>query len=378
MAPSHTQQNRQLVILTGLSGSGKGSVLRTFEDLGFYCVDNLPVSFIPSFAELYMAGGGEFDRAVLLMDAREGEQLKRLPDVYRKLRREYPATLVFIEASDLALARRFNETRRPHPMGAEFSISEGIRLERKQMAAIRALSDVVIDTTKFTVHDLRQFIIERFQKAGRKPLLISLMSFGYRFGLPADADLVFDVRFLPNPHFVPKLRPFSGKNARVREVHPVVQADGAVLAAHRRAAGIPDPALHSRREKLSDHCVRMHRRPPQVRDDGRGGFQGAGEARLHDETRTSRSRASCIVTYWTTDAGAGKFASGNVERQELVHPKEKSRVKTSSETRGLFQFVRPYRLRLIFGVALLADRGNLRRIGRANDHSRRGHDLESS
>ncbi|MGC1934863.1 MAG: RNase adapter RapZ [Candidatus Acidiferrales bacterium] len=215
MAPSHTQQNRQLVILTGLSGSGKGSVLRTFEDLGFYCVDNLPVSFIPSFAELYMAGGGEFDRAVLLMDAREGEQLKRLPDVYRKLRREYPATLVFIEASDLALARRFSETRRPHPMGAEFSISEGIRLERKQMAAIRALSDVVIDTTKFTVHDLRQFIIERFQKAGRKPLLISLMSFGYRFGLPADADLVFDVRFLPNPHFVAKLRPFSGKNARV-------------------------------------------------------------------------------------------------------------------------------------------------------------------
>ncbi|HEV2290035.1 MAG TPA: RNase adapter RapZ [Candidatus Acidoferrales bacterium] len=215
MAPSHTQQNRQLVILTGLSGSGKGSVLRTFEDLGFYCVDNLPVSFIPSFAELYMEGGGEFERAVLLVDAREGEQLKRLPDVYRKLRREYPATLVFIEASEQALARRFNETRRPHPMGAEFSIAEGIRLEQKQMAAIRALADVVIDTTKFTVHDLRQFIIERFQKAGRKPLLISLTSFGYRFGLPADADLVFDVRFLPNPYFVAKLRPYSGQNARV-------------------------------------------------------------------------------------------------------------------------------------------------------------------
>jgi RNase adapter protein RapZ len=215
LAPSHTQQNRQLVILTGLSGSGKGSVLRTFEDLGFYCVDNLPVSFIPSFAELYMEGGGEFERAVLLVDAREGEQLKRLPEVYRKLRREYPATLVFIEASEQALARRFSETRRPHPMGAEFSIAEGIRLEQKQMAAIRALADVVIDTTKFTVHDLRQFIIERFQKAGRKPLLISLMSFGYRFGLPADADLVFDVRFLPNPYFVAKLRPHSGKNVRV-------------------------------------------------------------------------------------------------------------------------------------------------------------------
>ncbi len=215
MAPRHTQHNRQLVILTGLSGSGKGSVLRTFEDLGFYCVDNLPVSFIPHFAELYMEGGGDFERAVLLVDAREGEQLKRLPEVYRRLRREYPATLVFIEASDEALARRFSETRRPHPMGGEFSILEGIRLERRQMAGIRALADVVIETTKFTVHDLRHFITERFQKAGRKPLLVSLVSFGYRFGLPADADLVFDVRFLPNPHFIPKLRPFSGKNARV-------------------------------------------------------------------------------------------------------------------------------------------------------------------
>ncbi|MGB7022399.1 MAG: RNase adapter RapZ [Candidatus Acidiferrales bacterium] len=215
MAPRHTQQNRQLVILTGLAGSGKGSVLRAFEDLGFYCVDNLPVSFIPSFAELYMEGGGDFERAVLLVDAREGEQLKRLPEVYRRLRREYPATLVFIEASDDALGRRFSETRRPHPMGGEFSILDGIRAERKQMAAVRALADVVIDTTKFTVHELRDFITERFQKAGRKPLLISLVSFGYRFGLPSDADLVFDVRFLPNPHFVPKLRPYSGKNRRV-------------------------------------------------------------------------------------------------------------------------------------------------------------------
>ncbi len=215
MATSHTQPNRQLVILTGLSGSGKGSVLRTFEDLGFYCVDNLPVSFIPSFAEQSMDGAGEFEKAALLVDAREGEQLKRLPEVYRKLRREYPATLVFVEASDEALARRFSETRRPHPMGPEIPILEGIRLERAQMAPIRELSDVVVDTTKFTVHELRRFIIDRFQKAGRRPMLVSLVSFGYRFGLPSDADLVFDVRFLPNPHFVAKLRPYSGKNARV-------------------------------------------------------------------------------------------------------------------------------------------------------------------
>lgn len=190
-------------------------MLRAFEDLGFYCVDNLPVSFIPSFAELYMAGGGDFERAVLLVDAREGEQLKRLPEVYQRLRREYPATLVFIEASDGALLRRFSETRRPHPMGGDSSILEGIRLEKKQMGAIRALADVTIDTTKFTVHELRRFITERFQKAGRRPLLVSLVSFGYRFGIPTDADLVFDVRFLPNPHFIPTLRPYTGKNARV-------------------------------------------------------------------------------------------------------------------------------------------------------------------
>jgi UPF0042 nucleotide-binding protein len=214
VASRHNDQNRQLVILTGLSGSGKGSVLRTFEDLGFYCVDNLPVSFIPSFAEQSM-DDGEISRAALLVDAREGEQLKRLPEVYRKLRRNYPATLVFIEASDEALARRFSETRRPHPMGADLSVLEGIRAERKRMATIREIADVVIDTTKFTVHELRQFITDQFQKAGRRPLLVSLVSFGYRFGLPADADLVFDVRFLPNPHFVAKLRPYSGKNARV-------------------------------------------------------------------------------------------------------------------------------------------------------------------
>ena len=215
MAPHRSEHSRQLVILTGLSGSGKGSVLRTFEDLGFYCVDNLPVSFLPSFAEMYMGGAGEFERAVLLVDAREGEQLKRLPEVYRRLRRDFPATLVFMEASEQALARRFSETRRPHPSGGDLSITAGIRLERKQMAAIRSLADVIIDTTKFTVHDLRQFVIRKFQKAEQKSLLISVISFGFRFGLPADADLVFDVRFLPNPHFVPRLRPYSGKNSRV-------------------------------------------------------------------------------------------------------------------------------------------------------------------
>jgi UPF0042 nucleotide-binding protein len=212
---TRTRNTRQLVILTGLSGSGKGSVLNTFEDLGFYCVDNLPVALIPVFSELYDEGRGEIERAALLVDAREGEQIEKLPIFYRALASDHPASLVFVEASDEALLRRFSETRRPHPLGQELSIAEGIREERRRMAPIRRLADVIIDTTKFNVHELRQFIIDRFQNPGRRPLLVSVVSFGFRYGIPTDADLVFDVRFLPNPHFVPRLRPFSGKDPRV-------------------------------------------------------------------------------------------------------------------------------------------------------------------
>jgi RNase adapter protein RapZ len=205
---------RQLVILTGLSGSGKGSVLNTFEDLGFYCVDNLPVALIPTFSELYVEGV-EIERAALLVDAREGEQIDKLPAIYRRLAAEQPATLVFVEASDEVLMRRFSETRRPHPLSQGRSIGEGIGEERRRMAPIRRLADVIIDTSKFNVHELRQFIIDKFQSPGSRPLLVSVVSFGFRYGIPSDADLVFDVRFLPNPHFVPKLRPFSGKDPKV-------------------------------------------------------------------------------------------------------------------------------------------------------------------
>ena len=207
--------SRQLVILTGLSGSGKSTVLKTFEDLGFYCVDNLPVDLIPTFSELHMQAGGEIERAALLVDAREGDQLARLPAIYRRISREQPATLVFIDATDEALVRRFSETRRPHPLGRDRSVFESLRRERALMAPIRKLADFAIDTTKFNVHELRQFITQKFQKASPRPLLVSLVSFGYRYGLPADADLVFDVRFLPNPHFVPQLRRYSGKDSRV-------------------------------------------------------------------------------------------------------------------------------------------------------------------
>src|SRR6202008_5048425 len=184
---SKLRDSRQLVILTGLSGSGKGSVLNTFEDLGYYCVDNLPVALIPMFSEIYGSGAGEIERAALLVDAREGGQIENLPGIYRALTVEHPATLVFVEASDAVLMRRFSETRRPHPMGEGLSVAEGIRAERRRMVPICRLADIVIDTSKFNVHELRQYVMRSFQKTAPRPLLISGGSCGVRAGIPSDA-----------------------------------------------------------------------------------------------------------------------------------------------------------------------------------------------
>jgi UPF0042 nucleotide-binding protein len=208
--------SRQLVILTGLSGSGKSTVLRAFEDMGFYCVDNLPVELIPIFAELHAAGEADFSRAALLVDAREGAQLAKLPALLKHLRRQHPIALVFIDAGEDALLRRYSETRRPHPFGKHLSVRESLVHERKLMEPIRKLADVVIDTSKFNVHELRHFVTERFKNPEQRPMLVSLVSFGYRYGVPSDADLVFDVRFLPNPHFVPRLRKYTGQDPKVR------------------------------------------------------------------------------------------------------------------------------------------------------------------
>jgi UPF0042 nucleotide-binding protein len=210
------RESRQLVILTGLSGSGKSTVLKAFEDMGFYCVDNLPVDLIPIFAELHSAGEGDFARAALLVDAREGTQLEKLPLLLKHLRRDHPIALVFIDAAEDSLLRRYSETRRPHPLGKDVSVRESLREERHLMEPIRKLADVVIDTSQFNVHELRHFVTERFKNPDKRPMLVSVVSFGYRFGVPTDADLVFDVRFLPNPHFVPGLRRFTGKDPKVR------------------------------------------------------------------------------------------------------------------------------------------------------------------
>jgi UPF0042 nucleotide-binding protein len=214
--PRAKREANQLVILTGLSGSGKSTVLKAFEDMGFYCVDNMPVGLIPIFAELNEAGEGNFSRAALLVDAREGAQLQKLPGLLMHLRKDHPISLVFIEANDDALLRRYSETRRPHPLGKDYSVRESLHHERALMAPIRKLADLVIDSTQFNVHELRNFITRRFKSPDRHTMLISVVSFGYKYGVPVDADLIFDVRFLPNPHFVPALRKFTGRDAKVR------------------------------------------------------------------------------------------------------------------------------------------------------------------
>ncbi len=185
--------------------------------MGFYCVDNLPVELIPIFAELHSAGEGDFARAALLVDAREGAQLEKLPPLLKHLKKDHPITLVFIEANEDALLRRYSETRRPHPLGKNFSVRESLLHERALMEPIRKLADVVIETTQFNVHELRHFVTERFKNPDKRPMLVSVVSFGYRYGVPSDADLVLDVRFLPNPHFVPRLRPFTGKDPKVQK-----------------------------------------------------------------------------------------------------------------------------------------------------------------
>jgi UPF0042 nucleotide-binding protein len=210
--------SRQFVVITGLSGSGKGSVLKAFEDLGFYCVDNLPVDLIPMFAELCATPGSRIERAAVVVDIRGGEALSQLPEMYRAIAKLHLKTaLVFLEASDAALVRRFVETRRPHPMGRDLPVREGIRLERLLLKPMRQLADVIVDTTRMNVHELREFVQARFGRLEkRQRMLVSVASFGFKYGVLPDADLVFDVRFLPNPQYVPNLKSKTGRDSAVK------------------------------------------------------------------------------------------------------------------------------------------------------------------
>ena len=215
---ARTAVRSRFVVLTGLSGSGKSQAIRALEDLGYFCVDNLPVALLPMLAELTLRAGSEIARAAVVVDVREGRMLTEFPGVYRKLKamRNLNPVLIFLEASEASLVRRFSETRRPHPLAPDRSAVEGIREELAAMRSIRAMADHVVDTSAMTVHDLRHTFTG--VASGRAPgsqLVVTILSFGFKHGIPVDSDLLFDVRFLPNPHFVPTLRKFTGRDAKV-------------------------------------------------------------------------------------------------------------------------------------------------------------------
>jgi len=206
----------ELVIITGLSGSGKGTVLKALEDLGYYSVDNLPIDLIPKFAEL-TKNAPSIRRAALVVDIREGTALEKFPALFKRIRRQVPTRLVFLDADDATLLRRFSETRRPHPLGTGQSVAASVRRERERLKPIRALAEPIINTSKFNVHELRETIHSTFgsKTPGTSGILVHVTSFGYRHGVPADSDLVFDVRFLPNPNYIPAFKKLTGKNPSV-------------------------------------------------------------------------------------------------------------------------------------------------------------------
>jgi UPF0042 nucleotide-binding protein len=208
----------RLLVITGLSGSGKTNVSRALEDAGWFCVDNLPTALVPSFAGL-LRSSAQLRRSALVVDVRERGFPEAFPAVYRELREGSVATsLLFLEADERALLRRFSETRRPHPMAGNAPAIEGIRAEREALRPIRKMADVIVDTSRYTVHELRDYIRERYDvRAEGRKLVVSVLSFGFKYGIPAEADLVFDLRFLANPNFVPQLRRLTGAD------EPVVQ-----------------------------------------------------------------------------------------------------------------------------------------------------------
>ena len=212
------RHGHRFVIVTGLSGSGKTHAIRALEDLGYFCVDNLPTQLIHTLAELAGRDGAGLDRVAIVVDVREGGFVKHFPPEFRRLKAMpgIDARLIFLEASRSTLVRRFSETRRPHPLAPDRSAVEGIEEERKELQPIRALADVIVDTSNLTVHELRDLFarVSRDDDA-RAEMVVNLVSFGFKHGAPLDADLVFDVRCLPNPHFVDSLRDLTGRDAAV-------------------------------------------------------------------------------------------------------------------------------------------------------------------
>jgi UPF0042 nucleotide-binding protein len=217
----------RFIVLTGLSGAGKSQAIRALEDLGYFCVDNLPTTLIPTLAQLSSRPGSELPKVAIVVDVREGSFLAEFPTVWRQVRKiqGLHPSLIFLEATHAALVRRFSETRRPHPLAHDRPVSEGIADERQRLDRIRAMADEIVDTSTLTVHQLRErFMSFAREQAARNPLVVTMLSFGFKHGVPVDADLVFDARFLPNPHFVPALKNLTGLDrgvVRFMEQHEV-------------------------------------------------------------------------------------------------------------------------------------------------------------
>ncbi len=209
-----TAPSKQIVVISGMSGSGKSTAIRALEDAGFFCIDNLPVLLLPKLTEL--AGGGNIDRMALVVDVREGVFLKDAPRMLAEVRRAgHQVEVLFLDSSDDSLIRRFSETRRRHPLAPNGTVAEGIKAEREELRDLRELADQVIDSSALNVHDLKRMVQARFSPEPAAGPSLSIMSFGYRYGVPPQADLVLDVRFLPNPYFVPELKGLTGKVPKV-------------------------------------------------------------------------------------------------------------------------------------------------------------------
>ena len=212
-------KNKKIIIITGLSGSGKSTAIDALEDAGFFCIDNLPVILLPKFLELRAETGSEITKLALVMDLREEEFIQRYPDIFTKLRQQgYLFEILFLEASTEALLRRYSQTRRKHPLSEAKNLLEGIQAERKELKDLREIADLIIDTSNYNVHELKEIILNHVLKAvPAKRMKIYLLSFGFKYGIPHDADLLIDVRFLPNPHFVQELRNLDGTSPKVKE-----------------------------------------------------------------------------------------------------------------------------------------------------------------
>ena len=212
-------QNLRIIIVTGMSGSGKSTALRALEDVGFFCVDNLPVVLLPKLLEIQTDAASEISKVALVMDLRERYFLEKYAEIFAKLKEEgHRIEILFLDASDESLLRRFRETRRAHPLCERGTVMEGIALEREKLSALRAMADKIVDTSSFNVHQLKEVIQRHFMTSTtEKRLLINLMSFGFRYGLPPEADIVLDVRFLPNPYFIEELKHLNGEDEKIQE-----------------------------------------------------------------------------------------------------------------------------------------------------------------